>query len=203
MANIAIFASGTGTNARKIIEYFKENANIHVVLLVSNKATAPVLSLAEESGIATMVLRREAFYGTEELLSALRGKDVRFIVLAGFLWLIPDYLVRAYGKRMINIHPALLPRHGGKGMYGMHVHRAVKAAGDTVSGITIHYVNEHYDEGSIVFQASCPLAPDDEPEDIARKVQQLEHRYFAPVIGKLISEMEETLNDTITNKPQT
>lgn len=203
MANIAIFASGTGTNARKIIEYFKENANIHVVLLVSNKATAPVLSLAEESGIATMVLRREAFYGTEELLSALRGKDVHFIVLAGFLWLIPDYLVRAYGKRMINIHPALLPRHGGKGMYGMHVHRAVKAAGDTVSGITIHYVNEHYDEGSIVFQASCPLAPDDEPEDIARKVQQLEHRYFAPVIGKLISEMEETLNDTITNKPQT
>lgn len=203
MANIAIFASGTGTNARKIIEYFKKNANIHVVLLVSNKATAPVLSLAEESGIATMVLRREAFYGTEELLSALRGKDVHFIVLAGFLWLIPDYLVRAYGKRMINIHPALLPRHGGKGMYGMHVHRAVKAAGDTVSGITIHYVNEHYDEGSIVFQASCPLAPDDEPEDIARKVQQLEHRYFAPVIGKLISEMEETLNDTITNKPQT
>ena len=189
MANIAIFASGTGTNARKIIEYFKKNANIHVVLLVSSKATAPVLSLAEESGIASMVLRREAFYGGDELLSDLRKKDVHFIVLAGFLWLIPDYLVRAYGKRMINIHPALLPRYGGKGMYGMHVHRAVKAAGDTVSGITIHYVNEHYDEGSIVFQATCPLAPDDEPEDIARKVQQLEHRHFAPVIGKLISEM--------------
>ena len=186
MANIAIFASGTGTNARKIIEYFKENANIHVALVVSNKATAPVLDIAGEYGIDKMVAGRRSFYETEELLQALREKDISLIVLAGFLWLIPDYLVRAYEKRMVNIHPALLPKYGGKGMYGMHVHRAVKAAGDKVSGITIHYVNEHYDEGGVIFQASCPVRPEDEPEDIARKVQQLEHKHFAPVVEQIV-----------------
>lgn len=191
MANIAIFASGTGTNARKIIEYFKKNANIHVVLVVSNKATAPVLDMADEYGIEKMVISRRSFYDTEELLPALREKKVHLIVLAGFLWLIPEYLVRAYDKRMVNIHPALLPKYGGEGMYGMHVHRAVKAAGDPVSGITIHYVNERYDEGSILFQASCPVGPEDEPEDIARKVQQLEHRHFASVIEELAGKLDE------------
>ncbi|MCB9295246.1 MAG: phosphoribosylglycinamide formyltransferase [Lewinellaceae bacterium] len=191
MPNIAIFASGTGTNAGKIIDYFKENANIHVVLVVSNKATAPVLELADESGIEKMVISRQSFYETEGLLDALRDRGVGLIVLAGFLWLIPDYLVRAYDKRMVNIHPALLPKYGGKGMYGMNVHRAVKAAGETVSGITIHYVNERYDEGGVIFQATCPIAPDDEPEDIARKVQQLEHRHFAPVVEQLAQELEE------------
>ncbi|MCB0580055.1 MAG: phosphoribosylglycinamide formyltransferase [Phaeodactylibacter sp.] len=191
MPNIAIFASGTGTNAGKIIDYFKENANIHVVLVVSNKATAPVLELADESGIEKMVISRQSFYETEGLLDALRDRGVGLIVLAGFLWLIPDYLVRAYDKRMVNIHPALLPKYGGKGMYGMNVHRAVKAAGETVSGITIHYVNERYDEGGVIFQATCPIAPDDEPEDIARKVQQLEHRHFAPVVEQLAQELGE------------
>ena len=191
MPNIAIFASGTGTNAGKIIDYFKENANIHVVLVVSNKATAPVLELADESGIEKMVISRQSFYETEGLLDALRDRGVGLIVLAGFLWLIPDYLVRAYDKRMVNIHPALLPKYGGKGMYGMNVHRAVKAAGETVSGITIHYVNERYDEGGVIFQATCPIAPDDEPEDIARKVQQLEHRHFAPVVEQLARELGE------------
>ena len=196
MANIAIFASGTGTNARKIIEYFEENANIHVSLVVSNKATAPVLNLADEYGIEKMVISRKSFYETEELLQALRARNVTLIVLAGFLWLLPDHLVRAYDKRIINIHPALLPKYGGKGMYGLHVHRAVKAAGEAVSGITIHYVNEHYDEGGIIFQASCPLQPEDEPEDIARKVLQLEHRHFAPVVEKLVRELEETTQQT-------
>ena len=191
MPNIAIFASGTGTNARKIIEYFKENANIQVVLVVSNKATAPVLALADEYGIEKMALRRSDFYETEALLESLRDRGVTLIVLAGFLWLAPDYLVRAYDKRMVNIHPALLPKYGGKGMYGMNVHRSVKAAGDAVSGITIHYVNERYDEGDIIFQASCPLSPDDGPEDIARKVQQLEHRHFAPVVEQLARELEQ------------
>lgn len=191
MANIAIFASGTGTNAGKIIEYFKENPNIRVVLVVSNKATAPVLNLADQHGIEKMVIRRRSFYETEGLLGELRKRKVDFIVLAGFLWLIPEYLVRAYEKRMVNIHPALLPKYGGRGMYGMHVHQAVKAAGESASGITIHYVDEHYDEGSIVFQASCPLEPEDEPEDIARKVQRLEHQHFAPVVEQLVRKMEE------------
>lgn len=191
MANIAIFASGTGTNAGKIIEYFKENPNIRVVLVVSNKATAPVLNLADQHGIEKMVIRRRSFYETEGLLGELRKRKVDFIVLAGFLWLIPEYLVRAYEKRMVNIHPALLPKYGGRGMYGMHVHQAVKAAGESTSGITIHYVDEHYDEGSIVFQASCPLEPEDEPEDIARKVQRLEHQHFAPVVEQLVRKMEE------------
>lgn len=191
MANIAIFASGTGTNAGKIIEYFKENPNIRVVLVVSNKATAPVLNLADQHGIEKMVIRRRSFYETEGLLGELRKRKVDFIVLAGFLWLIPKYLVRAYEKRMVNIHPALLPKYGGRGMYGMHVHQAVKAAGESTSGITIHYVDEHYDEGSIVFQASCPLEPEDEPEDIARKVQRLEHQHFAPVVEQLVRKMEE------------
>ena len=191
MANIAIFASGTGTNARKIIEYFKENANIHVALVVSNKATAAVLDIADEYQIPKMVAGRNSFYETKELLEALREKEIAFIVLAGFLWLIPDYLVQAYEKRIVNIHPALLPKYGGKGMYGMNVHRAVKDSGDELSGITIHYVNERYDEGDIVFQASCPVGPEDEPADIARKVQQLEHRHFAPVVEKLILELEE------------
>ena len=191
MANIAIFASGTGTNARKIIEYFKENANIHVSLVVSNKATAPVLALAEEHGIEQMVLSRRRFYETEELLESLKERDIRFIVLAGFLWLIPEYLVQAFGRRMVNIHPALLPKYGGKGMYGMHVHRAVKAAGEAVSGITIHYVNERYDEGGIVFQAACPIDPEDTPEDIARKVLQLEHQHFAPVVEELVRNLNE------------
>ena len=189
MINIAIFASGTGSNARKILEYFKNNSNIRVKLIVSNKAKALVLNIADEYGVEKLVVSRQAFYKTEELLIALKEKDISFIVLAGFLWLIPDYLVQAYEKQMINIHPALLPKYGGKGMYGMNVHRAVKASGEEMSGITIHYVNEHYDEGGTVFQASCPISPEDEPEDIARKVQQLEHKHFAPVVEKLVKKL--------------
>ncbi|MCB0636717.1 MAG: phosphoribosylglycinamide formyltransferase, partial [Lewinella sp.] len=123
-----------------------------------------------------------------QILTTLREQEIDFIVLAGFLWLIPGYLVRAYAGRMVNIHPALLPAYGGKGMYGMHVHRAVKAAGETESGITIHLVNERYDEGDIVFQARCVVTPDDQPEDIAHKVQQLEHRHFAPVVEQLLEQ---------------
>lgn len=186
MFNIAIFASGTGSNAAKIIEYFEGNPNIRVSLLVSNKADAPVLALADAKGIEKLVLRRADFYEAENLLETLRARGISFIVLAGFMWLVPDYLVKAYVGRMVNIHPALLPQYGGKGMYGMNVHRAVKAAGERQTGITIHYVDEHYDEGSIIFQARCAIAPEDRPEDIARKVQQLEHRHFAPVVEELL-----------------
>ena len=185
MQRIAIFASGTGSNARKIVEYFKGHPSIEVSLIVTNKATAPVLDMAAEHGIPTLLLNRASFYETEELLGELRG--INLIVLAGFLWLIPDYLVRHFPRKIVNIHLALLPKYGGKGMYGKYVHQVVKAAGEKESGITIHYVNEHYDEGLVIFQTSCPLEPEDDAEAIAQKVLALEHRHFAPVIEQLLT----------------
>lgn len=186
MDKIAIFASGTGSNARKIIEHFQNHNDIQVVLVISNKPGAPVLSMAAEHDIAQEVINRDTFYGTEAILDTLNQHEVTFIVLAGFLWLVPSYLVRAYPERMVNIHPALLPQFGGKGMYGMNVHKAVKAANEAKTGITIHYVNEHYDEGDIVFQATCQLSQDDTPEQIAKKVQRLEHEYYPAVIEHLL-----------------
>ncbi len=186
MKNLAIFASGTGSNAQKIIDYFRAHPHIRVALVVSNKQDAPVLDIARANGIETIVLRRQDFYETEQLLQELRDRQIDFIVLAGFLWLIPPYLVRAFDRRIINIHPALLPKYGGKGMYGMHVHEAVKAADEHETGITIHYVNEKYDDGDIILQKKCVLAPEDTSQEIARKVQALEHRYFAPVIEQLL-----------------
>jgi len=187
MHHIAIFASGTGSNARKIIEYFAQNDRVRVALVVSNKPDAGVLDIARAHHIPAHVIGRKSFYDTEELLGVLESHQVDFIALAGFLWLIPLYLVQAYSRRMVNIHPALLPKYGGKGMYGKHVHEAVKAAGDQETGITIHFVNEHYDEGDVVFQASCPVEPDDTPEAIARNIQKLEHRYFPEVIERILS----------------
>ena len=188
MRKIAIFASGTGSNAKKIIEYFDAHREIQVALIVSNRADAPVLNHARAHQIDFLVLDRKSFYETSSLLQQLEQHAINFIVLAGFLWLIPPYLVTAYDKRMINIHPALLPKYGGKGMYGMHVHRAVKAANEQETGITIHYVNEKYDDGAVVFQAKTSLSPTDGPETIAKKVQQLEHQHFAPVIEDLLME---------------
>jgi phosphoribosylglycinamide formyltransferase-1 len=184
--NIALFVSGTGSNARKIIEYFQDKERVSCPLLISNKASAPALKMAEAHGLETMVLQRSDFYDSENILTVLEKYDIHLLVLAGFLWLIPPYLVEAYPNAIINIHPALLPKYGGKGMYGMHVHRAVKAAGESESGITIHYVNEHYDEGHVIFQATCPLKPEDSPEQIAQRVLQLEHQHFAPVIERLL-----------------
>lgn len=184
--NIALFVSGTGSNAKKIIAYFQANEQVHCPLLVASKSTAPAIEMAHSYGLETWVLNRKSFYESEDLLAQLEKYDIDLIVLAGFLWLIPPYLIEAYPNAIINIHPALLPKYGGKGMYGKHVHRAVKAAGDRESGITIHYVNEHYDEGNIIFQASCALLPEDSPEEIAAKVLQLEHQYFAPTIERLL-----------------
>ncbi|MBX2889476.1 MAG: phosphoribosylglycinamide formyltransferase [Saprospiraceae bacterium] len=186
MTHLAIFASGTGSNARKIIEHFKNSPDVRVALVVSNKKDAGVLDIARAHDIPTQVLARKMFYETEDLLGILKQHDIGFIVLAGFLWLIPSYLVQSFDKKMVNIHPALLPKYGGKGMFGRHVHEAVKANGETETGITIHYVNEHYDEGDIVFQARCPVRPEDTPEDIARKVQQLEHQHFPLVVEHLV-----------------
>jgi len=188
MINIAIFASGGGSNARKIIEYFKDSQVGRVALVVSNKANAGVLAMAAEHEITTQIIDRQGFYETEGILKILQEDKINFVVLAGFLWLVPGYLVRAFPHRILNIHPALLPKFGGKGMYGHHVHEAVKAAGEIESGMTIHFVNEQYDDGDIVFQAKCPVAPEDTPDDIARNVLALEHCFYGEMIERVILE---------------
>ena len=183
---MAIFASGGGSNARKIMEYFKDSTVAEVALVVSNKKNAGVLDIAREHEIPTKLIERQSFYDSTELLEELSKRDIRFIVLAGFLWLVPAYLVRAFQGRILNIHPALLPKYGGKGMYGHHVHEAVKAAGELESGPTIHFVNEYYDEGDVVFQAKCTVSPDDTAEDIAQKVLALEHTHYPRIIEQVI-----------------
>lgn len=187
--NIAILASGAGSNAQKILEHFSDRMDISVRLIVSNKQEAGVLNIAKVASIDTFVVTRDSFYSSTDLLVELNKRNIDFIVLAGFLWLIPPYLIQHYPDRIINIHPALLPKYGGKGMYGHFVHEAVHLAKETHSGITIHYVNEKYDEGSIVFQERCEILPSDQPEDIARKVQVLEHSYYPTVIDQLVSSL--------------
>lgn len=187
--NIAILASGAGSNAQKILEHFSDRMDIAVRLIVSNKQEAGVLNIAKVASVDTLVVSRDSFYSSTDLLVELDKHNIDFIVLAGFLWLIPPYLIQHYPNRIINIHPALLPKYGGKGMYGHFVHEAVHLAKDTYSGITIHYVNEKYDEGSIVFQERCEILPSDQPEDIAKKVQVLEHSYYPTVIDQLVSSL--------------
>lgn len=187
--NIAIFASGAGSNARKIIEYFSERKDINVKLIISNKKDAGVLPIAKAAAIETYVVSRESFYHSADLLVILEQHQIDFIVLAGFLWLIPAYLINHFPDRILNIHPALLPKYGGKGMYGHFVHEAVHLAGESYSGITIHLVNEKYDEGSIVFQEKCEILPTDQVEDIAKKVQVLEHSCYPVIIDKLVSSL--------------
>ena len=168
------------------MEHFRGSGEVQVRWVVSNKPGAPVIDTAHSMGVETLTIDREGFYHSRLLLEQLKQRHIEFIALAGFLWLVPDYLVQAFSGRIINIHPALLPQYGGKGMYGMHVHETVKKAGDAHTGITIHYVNEHYDEGQIIFQARCPVEPHDSPADIARKVQALEHRHFPAVLEQLL-----------------
>lgn len=186
MPTITIFASGAGSNARKIMEHFQHKSEVRVALVVSNKPDAGVLDIARQHGIPTHLIGRANFFETKDILAVLAKHEVDFIVLAGFLWLIPPYLVQAFQHRIVNIHPALLPKYGGKGMYGMRVHEAVRVANELETGITIHFVNEQYDEGDIVFQARCPVAATDTPADIARNVQALEHQHFPDVIEKIL-----------------
>ena len=184
--HIAIFASGAGTNARKIIEYFENRGlRIKVSLIVCNVAGAGVLEIAKEKGIPSLIINKADFTATG-YVESLQNADINFIVLAGFLWKVPEVLVRAYPKAIINIHPALLPKYGGKGMYGARVHEAVIAAGEKESGITIHWVNEHYDEGAIIFQAKCSIDATDTADTLANKIHALEHAHFAPTIEKLL-----------------
>jgi phosphoribosylglycinamide formyltransferase 1 len=186
MKHIAIFASGGGSNAQKIIDYFENNPTIKVSLVVSNKADAKVLTIAQNAGIDTFNINKAFFYETEQILQVLKDKKIDLVVLAGFLWLVPAYLVKAFENRMVNIHPSLLPKYGGKGMHGMNVHEAVAAAKEVVSGITVHFVNENYDEGNYIFQTSCPLDISDDAAVIAQKVLALEHLFFAPTIEKVL-----------------
>jgi phosphoribosylglycinamide formyltransferase 1 len=186
--NIVIFASGGGSNARKIMEHFDGHPSIKIVLVVSNKTDAGVLAIADEFGIEHLIISKSMLYDSAFMLNALASSGANFIVLAGFLLLIPTYLVENFEQRIINIHPALLPKFGGKGMHGSHVHEAVRAANEVETGITIHFCNAVYDEGSIIFQANCPISSEDSPKDIARKVLELEHYFFPKVIEQLLIE---------------
>lgn len=187
MKNIAIFASGEGTNAQRIIDYFKASDKLKVALVVSNKSAANVLNRAEKANIPTLLITRADFYESDTTIKALHAAHIDFIVLAGFLWMIPPNLIQAFPKKMINIHPALLPKFGGKGMYGMNVHTAVVKAGETESGISIHYVNEQYDEGEIISQHRCSISKEDTAETVAAKIHELEYEFFPKAIEKAIS----------------
>jgi len=190
MKKIAIFASGSGTNAQRIIEYFRNHPEIKVELIFSNNPKAYVLERAKLLNVESVVFTRDDFYKTDKVQMILREKQIDFIVLAGFLWLIPEYILDTYNGKIINIHPALLPKYGGKGMYGMLVHEAVIQSGDQESGITIHHVNKNYDEGQIIFQAKCPVDPDDTPLSLATKIHQLEYACFPKVIESVILNKE-------------
>jgi phosphoribosylglycinamide formyltransferase-1 len=185
-ARIAILASGKGTNAENVIRYFDGHPTAAVVMVLSNNAAAGVLERAAQLEVPTFVFNRQQFVESDEVLQWLKREHVTHIVLAGFLWLIPVNLLSAYHDKIINIHPALLPRHGGKGMYGSRVHDAVKASGDTETGITIHLVNSNYDEGRVIFQQPCAIGTNDTAIDIANKVHALEHEHYPRVIEKWI-----------------
>ena len=186
MIRIAIFASGNGSNAENIIRYFSKNHEIKPVIVLSNKKEAFVHQRAQQLGIPSYTFSKMEFDDGTLVLKKLREYCVDFVVLAGFLLKISQPLLDAFPNKMVNIHPALLPKFGGKGMYGNHVHRAVIEARERESGITIHYVNEHYDEGNIIFQASCEVLPNDTPDDVAQKVSELEFTWFPKVIEEVV-----------------
>lgn len=187
MVRIAILASGSGSNAEEIIRYLKDKKDLRVEVIVTNRPDAGVIGRAERLGIPAEVIPNAEWSDQERVLSFFRSRKIDFIVLAGFLRMIPEFLIGAYPRQIVNIHPALLPAYGGKGMYGMNVHRSVCANQEKESGITIHLVNEEYDRGEIVFQARCPVAPEDGPEDVQKKVQMLEHEFY-PVVVEYLAE---------------
>ncbi|MCP9764587.1 phosphoribosylglycinamide formyltransferase [Lacihabitans soyangensis] len=186
MIKIAIFASGSGSNAERIVEYFSSNNEVEVCLILTNNPTAGVIERAQRLNVPTLIFNKKLFAKTGKIVEILQSQKIDWVILAGFLWLVPNNLTRAFENRMINIHPALLPKYGGKGMWGHHVHEAVVANQETETGITIHYVNEHYDEGKIIFQAKCEVTKNDTADDVAQKIHQLEYQYFPEVIHKEI-----------------
>lgn len=185
--HLAIFASGTGTNARKIMEHFQHHPSIRVNMLVSNKPGAGALHHAADFGISTLIIEKERFFKDDAYVTEMQAAHIDYIILAGFLWKVPAALIAAYPQKIINIHPALLPKYGGKGMYGKHVHEAVIAAGEKESGISIHFVDEQYDHGATIFQCTCPVMENDSADDLAARIHLLEHQHFATVIEQVIT----------------
>jgi phosphoribosylglycinamide formyltransferase 1 len=185
-SNLAIFASGSGSNAENIIRFFISHKYISVRLVLSNNKDAFVHERARQLNVKSISFSRDQLYNEDFILELLRKESISHVILAGFMWLIPENLIKAFPNRMLNIHPALLPKYGGKGMFGMHVHRAVIENKETESGISIHYVNESYDEGSIIFKAKCPVLPYDTPEKLAERIHKLEHKNYPRVIESVI-----------------
>jgi phosphoribosylglycinamide formyltransferase 1 len=192
VTNIAIFASGAGTNAQKIIDHFQNSSLARVALIVCNKKKAGVLQIAESENIPSLIIDREKFLSGNGYLDELLERKIDFIVLAGFLWKIPSPLLQAYPRKIVNIHPALLPKFGGHGMYGSHVHEAVLAGKEVESGITIHYVDEHYDNGDVILQIKCPVLESDTPESLANRIHRLEHANYPLVIEELVQKLRAT-----------
>ncbi len=185
MKCIAIFASGKGSNAEKIIEHLKGHGSVKVKLIVASNPSAGVISIAHKNKIISAIVSKGFFGSEEKMTKLLTALQIDGIVLAGFMQLIPDFLIKQFPNRIINIHPALLPKFGGKGMYGLHVHRAVLAAGEKQSGITIHFVNERYDEGEVILQKQLSVATEETPETLQKKIQQLEHEYLPAVVAQI------------------
>jgi len=186
LERVAIFASGSGSNATRIIQYFRDQEEIMVSLIVTNNPTAGIIAKAKKLGVQVELINNQSAKDGAFLIHLLKKHNIDFIVLAGYLRMIPKQLIQNFSNRIVNIHPALLPKYGGKGMFGINVHKAVSANGDTSSGMTIHFVSEVYDEGEQIFQATCDCHPSDSPEQIARKVLRLEHIYYAPIIEQVI-----------------
>jgi phosphoribosylglycinamide formyltransferase 1 len=186
MIQIAIFASGAGSNAQTIIQHFRFHPIVKIALIVCNKPGAGVIAIAASENLQVLMIEKEKFFGGDAYAAELRAHQIDFIVLAGFLWKIPSKLIRAFPNKIINIHPALLPKYGGRGMYGHFVHEAVIAAGEKESGISIHYVDELYDHGNIIFQANCTIDENETPLSLAQKIHVLEHKNYPAVIEKTV-----------------
>jgi len=186
MKKLVLFASGNGSNVQRIAEYFENNPEIEVSLVLTNNPKAGVLKRGEKLGLASKIFSKDDFYRSDKIINLLNDINPDLIVLAGFLWLIPDNLIKSYPNKIINIHPALLPKYGGKGMYGHHVHEAVINNREPESGITIHYVNEKYDDGQIIFQSSFELTEEDTPATLAEKIHLQEYEHFPKVIERLL-----------------
>lgn len=190
MKNIAIFASGNGTNAEQLVHHFAHHAKARVALILTNRSSAFVLQRAERLGVPAYFFHKEQWAEGTEIIEILRRYEIDFVVLAGFLARVPDCVLQRFPQRMVNIHPSLLPKFGGKGMYGDRVHQAVLDAGEKESGITIHYTNQHYDEGAIICQERCPVLPDDTFDTLAARVHQLEYAHYPRVVDELVSALE-------------